>query len=90
MLFKLEEELSLYSVIVLKRNESILSNYRCLSCILDSAFTNTDRLNMCDNKIENQDTVSLIYCYNMVDTGRESNYCNINRTIFKKRLIKKG
>lgn len=90
-LLNLEDQLiPLYSAITLKGNETIAPNTRCLSCILDSAYVKTGRLNMCDDKIENRDMVSLNYCYHLVDTKKESIYCNINRAIFERRLNERG
>ena len=92
MLSTLESELiPLYSCITLKGNESLPSNYRCLSCILDSAYTKTGRLNICDNDDKNQNhSNTLNYCYHLIDTCTESKICNLNRAIFERRLNETG
>ena len=91
VLLTLESELvQLYSCITLKGNESLPSNYRCLSCILDSAYVKTGRLNMCDDDKNKDNSKSLNYCYHLIDTNKDSKYCNLNRAIFERRLNEKG
>lgn len=96
MLLNLQSQLvPLFSAITFKGNESLPSDYRCLSCIIDSAFTKTGRLNMCDNDNKNQDKsnsqgISLNYCYHLVDTKMDSKFCNFNRAIFERRLNEIG
>ena len=85
----LENELvPLYACITLKGNESLPSNHRCLSCILDSAYVKTGRLNMCDDNQNHSNTLN--YCYHLIDTCTESKNCNLNRAIFERRLNEKG
>ena len=90
-LLRLESDLiPLYSCITLKGNESLPSNYRCLSCIHDSAYVKTGRLNMCDDDKNKDNSKSLNYCYHIIDTCTESKFCNLNRAIFERRLNETG
>ena len=91
MLSTLEHELiPLYACITLKGNESLPSSYRCLSCIHDSAYVKTGRLNMCNDDKNKGISNTLNYCYHLIDTCTESKCCNLNRSIFERRLNETG